>query len=106
MNIKVEKEAGIITVFLSGTIDIPSAESMKKTLHELLEEGIDELILDFSEVESIGSSGIGALLLTHKEYIARGIKFKIVQVNKEIRALFKIIKLDRLFNLSSTPSEI
>lgn len=99
MNIKVEKEEGKTTVFLSGTIDIPSAENLKKSLHELLEDEIEELSIDFGEVESIGSSGIGALLLTHKEFIARGIKFKIVNVNKEIRALFKIIKLDKLFNL-------
>ena len=99
MNIKVEKEEGKTIVFLSGTIDIPSAENLKKSLHEFLEDEMEELVIDFGEVESIGSSGIGALLLTHKEFIARGIKFKIENVNKEIRALFKIIKLDKLFNL-------
>ena len=99
MNIKVEKEEGKTTVFLSGTIDIPSAENLKQTLHELLDEELEEIAIDFEVVGSIGSSGIGALLLTHKEFSSRGVKFSIVNLNKEITALFKIIKLDKLFNM-------
>jgi anti-sigma B factor antagonist len=99
MNIKVINEEGSITFFLSGTIDIPSAESLKKSLNEVLNNPLKELILDFNEVESIGSSGIGALLLAHKEFTARGMKFSIVNVNKDVTALFKIIKLDKLFNI-------
>lgn len=99
MNTKITKDADKITVFLSGTIDIPSAEKLKHAINELLENEMKELVLDFSEVDSIGSSGIGALLLTHKEYAARDIKFSIVNLNKEITALFKIIKLDKLFKI-------
>ena len=99
MNIKVTNEEGIIIFFLSGTIDIPSAESLKKSLNEVLNNPLKELILDFGEVESIGSSGIGALLLTHKEFTSRGMKFSIINVSKDVTALFKIIKLDKLFNI-------
>ena len=101
MNIKMTEEGEKTSVSLSGTIDIPSAESLKHSLHELLREDLNEVIINFDEVDSIGSSGIGALLLTHKEYASRGIKFKIINLNKEITALFKIIKLDKLFNINA-----
>jgi anti-anti-sigma factor len=101
MNIKVTKEAGVTTVELNGTIDIPSAENLKKSLNGILEDKPERLILDFNEVDSIGSSGIGALLLTHKEFTSRGIPFSVVNLNKEITSLFKIIKLDKLFNVKS-----
>jgi anti-sigma B factor antagonist len=101
MNIRVAKEGDKAIVFLNGTIDIPSAENLKQSLHELLEEDLNEIVLDFGEVDSIGSSGIGALLLTHKEYTARNVKFNIVNLNKEITALFKIIKLDKLFKIKT-----
>jgi anti-sigma B factor antagonist len=103
MNIKLTQEGEKTSVFLSGTIDIPSAENLKHSLHELLRDDLNEVIIDFDEVDSIGSSGIGALLLTHKEYTSRGIKFKIINLNKEITALFKIIKLDKLFNINAQP---
>jgi anti-sigma B factor antagonist len=101
MNIKVTKDRDKTNVSLSGTIDIPSAEELKHSLNKLMEEDIKEVIIDFAEVDSIGSSGIGALLLTHKEFTARGLKFSFINLNKEITALFKIIKLDKLFKISS-----
>ena len=99
MNIKMTEEGEKTSVFLSGTIDIPSAENLKHSLHEILRDDLHEVVINFDEVDSIGSSGIGALLLTHKEYTSRGIKFTIINLNKEITALFKIIKLDKLFNI-------
>ena len=99
MNIKILEEGKKTIVSLSGTIDIPSAESLKHSLHELLRDDLQEVVIDFEEVDSIGSSGIGALLLTHKEYTSRGIQFAVINLNKEITALFKIIKLDKLFNI-------
>ena len=101
MNIKMTEEGEKTVVFLSGTIDIPSAENLKHSLHELLRDDLKEVVIDFEEVDSIGSSGIGALLLTHKEYTSRGIRFSVVNLNKEITALFKIIKLDKLFNIKT-----
>jgi anti-sigma B factor antagonist len=99
MNIKVANEGERTTLFLSGSIDIPSAESLKKRLQEEATPEIKEIIVDFREVDSIGSSAIGALLLSHKEFSARGVNFQVVNINKEIKELFKIIKLDKIFNL-------
>ncbi|MCP5108088.1 MAG: STAS domain-containing protein [bacterium] len=99
MNIKTASEGERTTVYLSGTIDIPAGENLKNTLHEVSEQNVKEIIVDFAEVDSIGSSAIGALLLSHKEFSARGIRFQVVNVNKEIRALFKIIKLDKIFKI-------
>ena len=99
MNIKVIHEEGTTQMLMSGTIDIPSAESLKKSLHAVLETEPKNVVLDFNEVESIGSSGIGALLLSHKEFTSRGITFDVININKEITALFRIIKLDKLFKI-------
>lgn len=100
MNIRVDSDDERTTVFLTGTIDIASAESLKTTLSQVgQDEGVNEVLIDFNEVDSIGSSAIGALLLAHKEFSAKNINFNIININKEIRALFKIIKLDKIFKL-------
>lgn len=100
MTIKVAKEGEKTIVFLSGSIDIPAGESLKKTLNEIAEdEKTKELIVDFKQVDSIGSSAIGALLLSHKEFTAKKLKFQIINLNKEIKSLFKIIKLDKVFKI-------
>lgn len=103
MNIRIDNESERTLISLKGSIDIPGAKSLQKTFDKILNEtpkevDIDlELVVALDGVDAIGSSGIGALLLFHKECSLRGIKCRIINPNKEIRALFSIIKLDKLF---------
>ena len=99
MNIKVTKEGKKSIMFLSGSIDIPGAENLKKSLTELLESDTGEVVFDFKEVNFIGSSGIGKLLIFYKNFTAKGGNITITNLNKEIKALFRAIKLDKLFNI-------
>lgn len=97
MNIKVTKEDTKSTVFLSGSIDIPGAENLKRTFSEIIDSETKVVTVDFKEVNFIGSSGIGKLLIFYKNFTAKGGKIHIVNLNKEITALFRAIKLDQLF---------
>ena len=100
MNVKISSEAEKTVVYLSGSIDIPGAESLKKSLTQILEDDTEkEASIDFEGVNFIGSSGIGKLLLFYKNFTSKGGKVQIVNLNKEITALFKAIKLDKLFNI-------
>jgi anti-sigma B factor antagonist len=99
MNIKVANEGDKTTVFLSGSVDIPGAESLKKAFNQIVDNDPKEVCIDFSEVNFIGSSGIGKLLLFYKKFTSKGGKVSIVNLNNEITALFKAIKLDKLFNI-------
>ena len=54
MNIKMTNEGEKATVYLSGSIDIPGAESLKKTLTQILEsEPTKEVSIDFEEYEAL-----------------------------------------------------
>ncbi len=99
MNLKVEKNDTKATVFISGNIDIPGAEDLKKTLAGLTEENLTNVVIDFTGVTFIGSSGIGKLLLFYKNFTAKGGALSIINLSDEIIALFKAIKLDKLFNI-------
>lgn len=99
MNIKVNYNGGDALLLMSGVIDIQSAEELKKTLREVAGNEAKNVVLDFSEVDSIGSSGIGALIITHKEYNSTGVNLAVKNLNKEIRTLFEIIKLDKLISI-------
>lgn len=100
MNIKINHEGEKAIVFLSGSIDIPGAESLKKSLTQILEnEETKEVSIDFEGVNFIGSSGIGKLLLFYKNFTSKSGRVRIINLNKEITALFKAIKLDKLFNI-------
>jgi anti-anti-sigma factor len=99
MNVKLTVEGPKTLMEVSGSVDIPGAEYLKKSLTKVLDSETSETVIDFREVSFIGSSGIGKLLLFYKNFTAKGGKISIVNMNKEITMLFKAIKLDKLFNI-------
>jgi len=99
MHVKTTVEGKKTIMDVSGSIDIPGAEQLKKALTKVLESDSDEITIDFNEVNFIGSSGIGKLLLFYKNFTAKGGRITIINLNKEITMLFKAIKLDKLFNI-------
>ncbi len=99
MNVKITVEGKKTFMDVSGSIDIPGAESLKKSLTKVLDSDCNEIIVNFQEVNFIGSSGIGKLLLFYKNFTAKGGRIEIINLNKEITMLFKAIKLDKLFNI-------
>jgi anti-sigma B factor antagonist len=99
MHVKTTSEGKKTFMDVSGSIDIPGAEQLKKSLTKVLESDSNEVIINFEEVNFIGSSGIGKLLLFYKNFTAKGGRITIINLNKEITMLFKAIKLDKLFNI-------
>ena len=99
MHVKTTEEGKKTMMAVSGSIDIPGAEQLKKALTKVLDSNCDEITIDFEEVNFIGSSGIGKLLLFYKNFTAKNGKISIINLNKEITMLFKAIKLDKLFNI-------
>ena len=100
MDVKVTNKDAKALVYLFGSIDIPAAEKLKKSLTQILENNVTkDVVIDFGGVNFIGSSGIGKLMLFHKKFTSKGGKVQIVNVNPEITQLFRAIKLDQLFNI-------
>ncbi len=99
MNVKINVDGTKTTMEVSGSVDIPGAEYLKKSLTKIIESEATEVVIDFREVSFIGSSGIGKLLLFYKNFTAKGGKISMENLNKEITMLFKAIKLDKLFNI-------
>ncbi len=99
MNIKVDSRGATTTIYVSGRIDIPGAERLKQTFDQVARSNPQKVILDFGGVNFIGSSGIGKLLSFGQGLASRGGRAQIVNLNKEIKAVFASAKLDKLFDI-------
>ena len=65
MNITVSQEQGLvpITVFhVEGRVNLGNADELTRKAQKAQEEGMRDLILDLSEVESLTSAGLRAIL--------------------------------------------
>ncbi|MEW5913138.1 MAG: STAS domain-containing protein [Thermodesulfobacteriota bacterium] len=99
MDIKVTPGEDRVKIVLVGNVDERGAEELKRRLLDLDLGAMQEVELDFSGVTFIGSAGIGKLLLLYKNLAAHGGKLRIQNLSKDILTMFKVIKLDQVFQL-------
>ncbi len=77
----------------------PDAREFKEALTSLIDDGKRQIIIDFSDMVFIGSSGIGKLLLAYKRLDDLGGKLYITGLNKDIKDLFITFRLNEFFNI-------
>lgn len=99
MYLKFDKSLDSLIVHLIGELDHHSAEEVRVKIDDRIErDNITKVILDFSKVTFMDSSGIGAVVGRYKKVSAKGGKICVADVNCsvnrvfELSGLFKIIK--------------
>ena len=102
MDITVTQEGQQVKIAITGNIDEQGAEELKRRFLELNLEDVKEVVIDFSKVSFIGSAGIGKLLLLYKNLAAKGGVIRIENMPKDIYTMFKVVKLDKIFQISSS----
>jgi anti-sigma B factor antagonist len=68
-------------------------------IKSLIDEGCVQILLDFSRVGYINSSGIGAMLTCIKRAKSRGGDLHFIAIPKKIAGYFKITKLDTILGI-------
>jgi anti-anti-sigma factor len=101
MNCSIENRT-IICVFDSSIIGANVKgilEVLKPELDSIRE--YDAITLNLNETKSIDSMGITFLIGLYKTYASKEKKIKLMGVSKELLYLFKIMKLDEIFNIEA-----
>lgn len=93
---------GKVTIKPEGRIDVVNSQNLKQELLNLYNEGINEIVIDFSKITSIDSSGLGKLLLFQKKLKERGGEIRIINVtNDYIQNMFKMIHLYKVIKIDN-----
>ncbi len=101
MELKVVAQEDRARIEIAGNIDERGAEEMKRRFLDLDLTALREVTLDFGGVTFIGSSGIGKLLLLYKNLATHGGSVRIDNMSRDIYTMFKVVKLDKIFQISS-----
>lgn len=83
-----KREGGILTVVISGRLDTVTSPELEKSLNDNLND-VNELILDFSSVEYISSTGLRVLLSMQKKMAKLG-GMKVLNVNEMVKSVFDV----------------
>jgi anti-sigma B factor antagonist len=95
---------GILTIVFDDAriLDESKLEQLGVELLEMLNKTTEErVILDFRNVQFMSSAMLGKLVQVHKKTAEFKVKLKLCSIASEIRQVFKITKLDKLFDIES-----
>lgn len=97
MSVRIENTDGIMRARLSGEIDHHLAGGMRVSLDEaILREKPRALLLDFTDVSFMDSSGIGLVMGRYRLMSENGGQVEVVGTSPQIRKVMKLAGLDRL----------
>ncbi|MBF0452185.1 MAG: STAS domain-containing protein [Candidatus Magnetomorum sp.] len=101
MDIDVTKKGQTALLTVNGNVDEQGAELLKQTFYKLNMKELTNVVIDFKNVNHIGSAGIGKLLLFYKDFAISGGGITLENVSRSLFDLFKVVKLDTLMKINA-----
>jgi anti-anti-sigma factor len=83
----------------SGILDGTKADQFRQEISNLVESNVDIVLIDLHDVTYMDESGLTSLVLAMKTVRAAGGKLFICSVNGQIKMLFELTHMDRVFDI-------
>ena len=99
MEIKVEKQNTVVTVYLIGRLDTLAAQEVSKQFESLTEDASGTIIMDCTEMSYISSSGLRIFLTLRKAAAEKGGKVIVRGISNDIRSVFMMTGFLNLFEI-------
>jgi anti-sigma B factor antagonist len=90
-------QTGILA--LEGEIDLHRSPQVKESLEPLIAQKTTRILLDFSAVTYIDSSGLATLIETLQRVQGYGGKLALFGLRDSIRGIIEIARLDQIFRI-------
>jgi anti-sigma B factor antagonist len=97
------RQFGSITIVdLRGSIDLGEASlTLRSIIRDLVESGRTKIILNFSQVTSMDSAGVGELAGAYVPVKSKGGELKFLNPTKKVYGVLQITQLDKVFEVYS-----
>ena len=99
MDIKIIEEGNQVVAVFDGRLDTVAAQQIAETIDPLMEHADQNVILDCEKMPFISSSGLRIFLKIRKEVAAKGGKMYLKNVCPDVMQVFKMTKLDSVFEI-------
>jgi anti-sigma B factor antagonist len=93
-----------VAVIPVDELDASNAGEFKRDMLPVLQTNT-KLVLDLSRLNFVDSSGLGALLSCLRQLTARSGDLKLCGMSKQVRALFELVRMHRIFDIYGSREE-
>ena len=90
------------TLEVRGELDALTATELRPTLNAMVAECPRHVTVDLSGLRLIDSSGVGVLVWLYKHVKANGGQVRFVGVQDQPLVIFKLLRLDMVFEIRSS----
>jgi anti-sigma B factor antagonist len=89
----------------TGRLNMVAAPALKSLIEGSVAEGRDRVVVDFSQVVFIDSSGLGALIAGLKATRQAGGDLRIAHVPEQVMTVLRLTNLDRVLRAHPTVAD-
>ncbi len=102
MEIEKEMIDSVTVLTLKGNMDSSTAPLAQETITGLLNEGVQNFLIDFAELNFISSAGLRVLLGTEKKLAVTGGTLRICNLNEIVMEVFEMSGFTMIIKISET----
>ncbi len=99
------RSSGLVVISARGPLDLMAAPALREELTAHVHNGNKRLVIDLSEVESMDSTALGALVFALKAARKNGGDLRIAGPNERVVTLLKLTKLADLLKVTDSIDE-
>lgn len=86
-------------------LDAHNSGNLKTQMLGLFEDGKQNLVIDLKDVRFVDSSGLGSLVSGFKNASARNGNLKLCGLQPQVKSMFELTRLHRVFEIFATADE-
>jgi anti-sigma B factor antagonist len=100
MKVSVRERDGVKILDLKGKITIGAGDlELRNAVHQVVDEGAKNILVNLSEVTTIDSSGVGELVSSYTTARNRGAQIKLVNLPPKVQDVLTITQLITVFDV-------
>jgi anti-sigma B factor antagonist len=100
-----ETDTQLLTIKLSGEIDLQHSPKLRQLLQSKVGLKSPVILLDFSEVKYIDSSGLATLVEYYKNSRSYSGRLAVAGLSNRVRSIFDLVRLGEVFGIFPTVTE-
>jgi anti-anti-sigma factor len=106
LHIRDQGDVAIVQILATRIAGILETEQVGRELYDVLDgNNYNQLVLDFSSVDFISSAMFGKLIHLNSKIKSRGGTLTLCGIRPDVREVFHICGLDRIFNIRQDESD-
>jgi anti-sigma B factor antagonist len=105
MTVRASQQSGIVVLTLCGDMDMEEAVEVKNSIASQVDKGCCQIVLDFSRVQHINSTGIGILAerLRYLRTVAGDLR--LAGLSPSLQHVFELTLIRSVFRIYATAGE-